>query len=58
MLRQLKYLLNSYNDEKLDKMLLWINSNSEVSNIIVNKEDIDFVTEDFEIKVKIMFDME
>lgn len=58
MLRQLKYLLNSYNDEKLDKMLLWINSNSEVSNIIVNKEDIDFVTEDFEIKVKIMFDKE
>lgn len=51
MLKQLKGILNSYSDEELDNMGLWINSNVEISYILVNKNNIDLLTDDIEIKI-------
>ena len=51
MLKQLKGILNSYSDEELEDIGLWINSNIEVSYILINKNNIDLLTENIEIKV-------
>lgn len=51
MLKQLKGILNSYSNEELDNMGLWINSSIEVSYILINKNNIDLLTEDIEIKI-------
>lgn len=51
MLIRLKYLLNSYSDEKLDEMQLWVNSSDEISNILVDEWSIDLITEDATIEV-------
>lgn len=51
MLKQLKGILNSYSDEELDNMGLWINFSVEVSYILLNNNNIDLLTEDIEIKI-------
>ena len=51
MLIRLKYLLNSYSDEELDEMQLWVNSDDEISNILVDEWSIDLITEDATIEV-------
>lgn len=51
MIRKLKDILNTYSDEELEEMILWINSSEEISNIIVNETDIDLITDDAEIKI-------
>ena len=36
MLKKLKYILNSYSDEELENMRLWINSLYLVEDIVIN----------------------
>lgn len=52
MLKRLKGILNSYSDEELDTMDLYINSNSVVGNIIVDTFSIDLVDIDFKVITK------
>ena len=51
MLKQLKGILNSYSDEELEDIGLWINSSLEVGYILVNKNNIDLLTNTIEIKI-------
>lgn len=46
MLRRLKYLLNSYTDEQLKEMTLWIDCKDPIKMIAVEDEAITLITED------------
>ena len=51
MLNKLKDILNTYTDEELKELDLWINSSHEVKQIIVDDYNIDLITTDAEVKV-------
>lgn len=44
MLNKLKDILNTYTDEELKELDLWINSSYEVKQIIVDDYNIDLIT--------------
>ena len=46
MLKKLKYLLNSYKDEELEEMELWVDCKDIVTMIAVEKDALTIVTED------------
>ena len=58
MIKKLKDILNTYSDEELEEMILWINSSDELANIIVSETDIDLITDDAEIRVNNMIEKE
>ena len=51
MIKKLKDILNTYTNKELEEMILWINSSDTLSNIIIDKNGIDLITEDTEIKI-------
>ena len=51
MLNKLKDILNTYTDEELKELVLWINSSYEVKQIIVDDYNIDLITDNAEVKV-------
>ena len=51
MLKRLKAVLNSYTDEELAKMDLWVNSTECAVAILVDDNDIDLITNSAEIKI-------
>ena len=51
MLKKLKAILNSYTDEELEEMNLWINSTECAVAILVDDNDIDLITNSAEIKI-------
>ena len=51
MLKRLKAILNSYTDEELEKMDLWVNSKECVVAMLVDDNDIDLITNSAEIKI-------
>lgn len=51
MIKKLKDILNTYSDEELEDMILWINSSDELSNIIIDENSIDLITSDSEIEI-------
>lgn len=51
MIKALKWILNSYTDEELDDMELWVDSYVNVTNILINNNNIDLITASAEIKV-------
>lgn len=51
MLKKIKGILNSYTDEELDKIDLWVNSSNEVQAIIVDDFSIDLITENVSVEV-------
>ena len=52
MLKQLKKVLNSYTEEQLENMEMWVNSNDTVNGFVVdNNESIDLITSNFIYKV-------
>lgn len=51
MIKKLKDILNTYTDEELEDMILWINSSDELSNIIIDENSIDLITSDSEIEI-------
>ena len=51
MLKRLKAILNSYTDEELEKMNLWVNSAECVVAMLVDDSDIDLITNSTEIKI-------
>ena len=52
MLKQLKEVLNSYTEEQLENMEMWVNSNDTVNGFVVdNNESIDLITSNFIYKV-------
>ena len=51
MLNKLRDILNTYTDEELEELDLWVNSNYEVNQIIVDEYAIDLVTTDAYVKI-------
>ena len=51
MLKKLKDILNTYTDEELKELDLWINSSYEVKQIIVDDYNIDLITNNAEVKI-------
>lgn len=51
MLNKLKDVLNTYTDEELEDMTLWINDAVEVSYILINEDSISLITKETELKV-------
>lgn len=52
MLKQLKEVLNSYTEEQLENMEMWVNSNYTVNKFVVDdNESIDLITSNFIYKV-------
>ena len=51
MLKKLKAILNSYADEELEKMDLWVNSTECAVAMLVDDNDIDLITNSAEIKI-------
>lgn len=51
MLKKLKVILNSYTDEELEEMNLWINSDECAVAILADDSDIDLITNSAEIKI-------
>lgn len=51
MIKALKWILNSYTDEELEDMDLWVDSYVNVTNILINNNSIDLITASAEVKV-------
>lgn len=51
MIKALKWILNSYTDEELEDMELWVDSYVNVTNILINNNCIDLITASAEVKV-------
>lgn len=51
MLNKLKDILNTYTDEELKELDLWINSSYKVEQIIVNDYSIDLITNDVDVRI-------
>lgn len=51
MIKALKWILNSYTDEELEDMDLWVDSYVNVTNILINNGNIDLITASAEVKV-------
>ena len=52
MLKQLKEVLNSYTEEQLENIEMWVNSNDTVNKFVVDdNESIDLITSNFIYKV-------
>jgi hypothetical protein len=52
MLKKLKEILNTYTDEELKDMDLWVNSSWEIDKFIIDDHSIDLVTDDIIIDFK------
>ena len=51
MLNKLKDILNTYTDEELKELDLWIDSSYKIEQIIVDDYNIDLITNNAEVKV-------
>ena len=51
MLNKLKDILNTYTDEELKELDLWINSSYEVKQIIVDDYNIDLITDNADVRI-------
>ena len=51
MLNKLRDILNTYTDEELKELDLWINSSNIVKQIIVNDYNIDLITNDADVRI-------
>lgn len=51
MLNKLKDILNTYTDEELKELDLWINSSYEVKQIIVDDYNIDLITNNADVRI-------
>lgn len=53
MLKKLKDILNTYTDEELLYMDLWINSSTVISDIILESYSINLITSDMKINIDV-----
>lgn len=52
MIKKLKDILNTYSDEELKEMELWVNSNGEVENIIIDDYSINLIENNLRVDLK------
>ena len=54
MLGKLKHILDSFSDNELEDMDLWIDSNDTIKSILVEDNDIVLITEDADLRINDM----
>lgn len=52
MLTKLKHILNTYTDKELEDMELWVNSDFQISKIVIDEDSINLFQEDSDITIK------
>lgn len=52
MLTKLKHILNTYTDLELNDMELWVNSDFQISKIVIDEDSINLFQEDSDIIIK------
>lgn len=52
MLKKLKDILNTYTDEELEEMEMWVNSSWVIDKFIIDDHSIDLITNDMRIDLK------
>lgn len=58
MLKRLKKILNTYTDEELENMDLWVNSKEYIDAIITDYNSINLITSYAEIKINDLIEKE
>ena len=58
MLTKLKRILNTYTEEELNNMDLWINSDDRIEQILISDFSIDLITEEAEVLINGFIDKE
>ena len=51
MLNKLKDILNTYTDEELNELDLWIDSSYKIEQIIVDDYNIDLITDNADVRI-------
>lgn len=51
MIKKLKDILNTYTDEELEKIELWVNLRTEVESIIIDEDSINLISSENEIDI-------
>lgn len=51
MLVRLKHILDSFSDNELEDMDLWIDFNDRIKSILVEDDDIVLITEDADLRI-------
>ena len=51
MLNKLKDILNTYTDEELNELDLWIDSTCKIEQIIVDDYNIDLITDNADVRI-------
>lgn len=58
MLKKLKDILNSYTDNELEELDLWIDSRTKVDSIWVEEYNINLITDEAKVEINNSFDKE
>lgn len=58
MLKKLKDILNSYTDNELEELDLWIDSRTKVDNIWVEDYNINLITDEAKVEINNSLDKE
>ena len=53
MLKKLREILNTYTDEELKEMELWVNSSWEIDKFVIDDHSIDLVTDGMRINLEV-----
>lgn len=51
MIKKLRDILNTYTEEELEDMDLWVNAENKVTNIYIDDYSIVLITTDAEVKI-------
>lgn len=52
MIKKLKDILNTYTDEELEEIEIWVNSRTEVASIIIDENSINLISLENTIDIK------
>lgn len=52
MIKKLKDILNTYTDEELEEIEIWVNSRAEVASIIIDEDSINLISNENIIDIK------
>ena len=58
MIKKLRDILNTYTDQELEAMDIWINSNDKVDSIWIERDDINLITDDANVSINNFIDKE
>ena len=58
MIKKLRNILNSYSDEEIENMELWVNAENRVDSFIIEEFSLVLITTDAELKINNVIDKE